>query len=283
MSATTSASSGRRYGIPPGVSSVGAHAFGPLRAAGSCATSGSRASARRAAAGPLGPTTAGGHSRRPRSVAVPGRGPSEGARAAADTGWDPRRPLPCAARDASARTPFAPSRAPGRSAAPRRDHHHRGTPRHVGDRRRAGAHGGRRLGLDVRGGRPLERGMCGVATCAKSATASPPSNPSRKACARCTARWRPMSPAGWRCGWTTGVSTCRDHFLNQIKYWGIRPSFGLRRGTRNQRGSPSAGIGRSRSKRSTAGSFRTSTTCARPSPISSSGTTRVGASRSSDT
>ena len=37
----------------------------------------------------------------------------------------------------------------------------------------------------------------------------------------------PTSPEGWRCGWTTAASTCQTHFLNQIRYWGIRPSFGF--------------------------------------------------------
>ena len=267
MSATTSASSGRRYGIHR-VCRVWERTRSALYARrASCATSGAGRApgAPRAAAGPLGPTTAGGHSRRPRSVAVPGRGPSEGARAAADTGWDPRRPLPCAARDASARTPFAPSRAPGRSAAPRRDHHHRGTPPHVGDRRRAGAHGGRRLGLDVRGGRPLERGMCGVARVQSRPPLRRPRTHRARPAPDVRARWRPRSPAGWRCGWTTGVSTCRTtSSIRSNTGASVRASASLR--NPKPMALQNAGIGRSRSKRSTAGSFRTSTTCARPSP-----------------
>ena len=40
---------------------------------------------------------------------------------------------------------------------------HLGARRHVGYRRRAGVHGGRRLGLDLRGGGPLERRVRGLA------------------------------------------------------------------------------------------------------------------------
>ena len=126
-------------GEPAGVSGLGALAVDPLRTAGAGAAPGAgRAGTARADAGPLGRTAAGGRSRGPRSLAVPGRGLSEGARAAADPGRDPCRPDPSDARDASARAALAPPRAPGRSAVPRRDHHHRGASRHVGDRRRAG-------------------------------------------------------------------------------------------------------------------------------------------------
>ena len=50
--------------------------------------------------------------------------------------------------------------------------------------------------------------------------------------------------------------------------------------SRKPTGSSSAGIARSRSKPSTAGSFDISPTCARPSPSSSNATTSAGASRS---
>ena len=62
------------------------------------------------------------------------------------------RPDAGAPRDASPRGALAPPRTPGRSEAPCRDHHHRGAPGDVGDRRRAGVHRGRRVGLDLRGG-----------------------------------------------------------------------------------------------------------------------------------
>ena len=30
---------------------------------------------------------------------------------------------------------------------------------------------------------------------------------------------------GWPCGWITAPSICRTHFTNQIKFWGIQPSY----------------------------------------------------------
>ena len=41
------------------------------------------------------------------------------------------------------------------------------------------------------------------------------------------ARWTPTSPVGWRFGWITGSQYLSDHFLKQIRYWGIHPSFGF--------------------------------------------------------
>ena len=136
----------------------------------------------------------------------------------------------------------------GDPAAPRRDHHHRGPSRHVGDRRRAGVHGRRRLGLDLRGGRPLERGVRRVGTCARSATGSPPSNPSRMAFASGTARWTPTSPAGWPCGWTMAANICRT--TSSIRS-GTGASVPASASSRNPKrtASRSGGTARSRSKR----------------------------------
>ena len=36
----------------------------------------------------------------------------------------------------------------------------------------------------------------------------------------------PTALEGWRCGWTT-AEYLSDHFLNQIRYWGMRPSYGF--------------------------------------------------------
>ena len=76
-----------------------------------------------------------------------------------------------------------------------------------------------------------------------------------------------------------GSQYLSDHFLNQLRYWGIHPSFGFVEEPETN-GVSSAGIARSRSKPSTAGSFETSPRCARPSPRSSNATTSAGASRS---
>ena len=75
-----------------------------------------------------------------------------------------------------------------------------------------------------------------------------------------------------------GSQYLADHFLNQIRYWGIRPSFGLSR-NRKPTAWRSGGIARSRSKRSTAVCFSTLRTSVPPWLSSSSSTTRAGGSR----
>ena len=62
-----------------------------------------------------------------------------------------------------------------------------------------------------------------------------------------------------------GSQYLSDHFLKQIRYWGIHPSFPR---NRKRTGWRSGGIVRSRSKRSTAESFRTSRPSAPPWPTS---------------
>ena len=37
----------------------------------------------------------------------------------------------------------------------------------------------------------------------------------------------PTALEGWRCGMDHGSQYLSDHFLNQIRYWGIRPSYGF--------------------------------------------------------
>ena len=76
-----------------------------------------------------------------------------------------------------------------------------------------------------------------------------------------------------------GSQYLSDHFLNQLRYWGIHPASASLK-SRKPTASSSAGIARSRSKPSTAGSFETSPTYARPSPTSSNATTSAGASKS---
>ena len=88
---------------------------------------------------------------------------SQGPRTASDPGWDPSRPHAGAARHAGARTALPAPRASGHREDSRREGHHPGAQRDVGDGRRARIHARRRVGLDLRGGRTLERGVCGVA------------------------------------------------------------------------------------------------------------------------
>ena len=97
----------------------------------------------------VGRDAAGGDSGRSRPLAVPGRGPSEGPRAAADLGRDPGRADAGAAGDAGAQAALPAPRPPGRRAGACRDDRHAGAERDVGHRRRAGLHVGRRVGLDL--------------------------------------------------------------------------------------------------------------------------------------
>ena len=71
-----------------------------------------------------------------------------------------------------------------------------------------------------------------------------------------------------------GSQYLSDHFLTQIRYWGIHPASALSR-NRKRTVWRSGGIARSRSKRSTAESFRTSRPSAPPWPTAWSGTTQT--------
>ena len=70
-----------------------------------------------------------------------------------------------------------------------------------------------------------------------------------------------------------------DHFLNQLRYWGIHPSFAFVEEPETN-GVVERWNRTLKEQRSTAGSLRTSPTCAPPSPRSSNATTSAGASRS---
>ena len=142
----------------------------------------------------------GGDSGRSRPLAVPGRGPSEGPRAAADLGRDPGRADAGAAGDAGAQAALPAPRPPGHRAGACRDDRHAGAERDVGHRRRAGLHVGRRMGLDLHSGRALERGVCGMArvqgwepVC--GARADRPGAPGAS-----MAPSTPTALEGWRCG-----------------------------------------------------------------------------------
>ena len=116
-------------------------------------------------------------------------------------------------------------------------------------------------------------------TCAKSGAASRHSIRLRKGSNVSMARWTPTSPVGWRFGWITVVSTCQTTSSSRSGIGGSTPASALSR-NRKRTVWRSGGIVRSRSKRSTAESFRTSRPSAPPWPTSWSGTTRPGVSRS---
>ena len=93
------------------------------------------------------------------------------------------------------------------------------------------------------------------------------------------ARSRRTWPAGWRYEWITAASIYRT--TSSISF-GTGASTPASPSLKSQKptGSSSAGIARSRSKPSTAGSFETSPRCARPSLRSWNATTSAGASKS---
>ena len=114
--------------------------------------------------------------------------------------------------------------------------------------------------------------------CARWGTVSRPSSRSRKDSGDTTARSRRKWPAGWRYGWITPASICRTTSSIRFGTGASTPASASLK-SRKPTASSSAGIARSRSKPSTAGSFETSPRCARPSPSSSNATTSAGASK----
>ena len=147
-----------------------------------------------------------------------------------------------------------------------------------GYRRRAGVHGGRWLGLDLRGSRPLERR---VRRLARVQGGEPFRGPRAG---------RARTPAALRLGrggrgprlalrMDHAASICRTTSSTSSATGASTPASASSK-SRKPTGSSSAGIARSRSKPSTAGSFEISPTCARPSPSSSNATTSAGASKS---
>ena len=99
--------------------------------------------------------------------------------------------------------------------------------------------------------------------CARWGAVLPPSSRSRKGSDDSTARSRRTWPAGWRYGWITAASICRTTSSISFATGASTPASPSLK-SRKPTGSSSAGIARSRSKPSTAGSFETSPRCAPP-------------------
>ena len=91
--------------------------------------------------------------------------------------------------------------------------------------------------------------------CARWGAALRPSSRSRKGSGDSTARSRRTWPAGWRCGWITAASICRTTSSISFGTGASTPASPSLKSPKPT-GSSSAGIARSRSKPSTAGSFR---------------------------
>ena len=90
--------------------------------------------------------------------------------------------------------------------------------------RRSGVHGGRRLGLDIHRHRAIGTPSASAGMCASEAKASPPFSRSPWGLLGCMPRPPPVRRGGWPCGWIT-AQYLSDHFTNQIKFWGIQPSY----------------------------------------------------------
>ena len=187
MSETYLRGDGPMFRHSAGVSGLGPLTLGALRAAGAgTPPAGRGAGAAGAAAEAIGRAAAGGDSDRSRSVPVPRLRPSQGPRTASDPGWDPSRPHAGAARHAGARTALPAPRASGRREDPRREGHHSGAQVMWGTDGVRVFTLDRRVGLDLRGSRTLERGVRGVAR----VQSRKPLRGTRSDCARArTALW----------------------------------------------------------------------------------------------
>ena len=150
-----------------------------------------------------------------------------------------------AARHADARTALPAPRASGRREDPRREGHHPGAQRDVGDGRRAGIHARRRVGLDLRGSRTLERGVRGVAR----VQSREPLRGTRSDCARArTALWLAGRRRRPRAGASDGSwqsSICQTTSSSRSGIGGSTPALALSR-NRKRTVWRSGGIVRSR-------------------------------------
>ena len=211
---------------PAGVSGLGALALGALRAAGAgTPPAGRGAGAAGAAAEAIGRAATGGDSDRSRSVPVPRRRPSQGPRPASDPGRDPSRPHAGAARHAGARTALPAPRASGRREDPRREDHHPGAQRDVGDGRRAGIHARRRVGLDLRS--EHWNAECVGGHVCKVGSRFAALDPIAQGLERLYGSLDADVARGLALRMDHGSQYLSDHFLKQIRYWGIHPSFGF--------------------------------------------------------
>ena len=98
--------------------------------------------------------------------------------------------------------------------------------RHVGHRRRAGVHRTGRLGLDLRGGGSLERRVLGGHVC-KVGSRFAALEPVAQGLGRLYGSVAADVARGLALRMDHGSQYLSDHFLNQLRYWGIHPSFGF--------------------------------------------------------
>ena len=174
----------------------------------------------------VGRDAAGGDSGRSRPLAVPGRGPSEGPRAAADLGRDPGRADAGAAGDAGAQAAL-PHR--GRQGAARV---HAGTIVTQAPNVMWGTDGVRVFTLDDGWGwifTAVEHwnAECGGWHVCKVGSRFAALEPIAQGLRRIYGALDADSARGLALRMDHGSQYLSDHFLNQIRYWGIRPSYGL--------------------------------------------------------
>ena len=208
MSATLSEATGRPYGIQR-VSGVGALALGALRPADTRAAAAQGEEPARRGPTPTvsGRDAAGGDSGRSRPLAVPGRGPSEGPRAAADLGRDPGRADAGAAGAAGAQAAL-PHR--GRQGTARV---HAGTIVTQAPNVMWGTDGVRVFTLTTGGAGSSQRSSTGTRSVwgwhvCKVGSRFAALEPIAQGLRRIYGASTPTALEGWRCGWTTAASTC---------------------------------------------------------------------------
>ena len=207
---------------PAGVSGLGALALGALRAAGA----GTPPAGRGAGAEAIGRAAAGGDSDRSRSVPVPRRRPSQGPRTASDPGRDPSRPHAGAARHAGARTRSPRTAGVGRREDPRREGHHPGAQRDVGDGRRAGIPLDDGWGWIFAAVEHWNAECVGWHVC-KAGSRFAALDPIAQGLERLYGSLDADVARGLALRMDHGSQYLSDHFLKQIRYWGIHPSFGF--------------------------------------------------------
>ena len=228
MSATTSAATGRCFGIQR-VCQVWERSRSALyaRRARAHHRLGAGPARRGSAAEAIGRAAAGGDSDRSRAVPVPRRRPSQGPRTASDPGRDPRRPHAGAARHAGARTALPAPRASGRREDPRREGHHPGAQRDAGGRTACGY--SRSIdgwGWIFAAVEHWNAECVGWHVC-KVGSRFAALDPIAQGLERLYGSLDADVARGLALRMDHGSQYLSDHFLKQIRYWGIHPSFGF--------------------------------------------------------
>ena len=223
----------------------------------------------------LGRGSAGGHRGRPGGIPLGGRGTPQGLGSASGLSWHPCFPQAGAPGDALRNNLLSPDRCRRRGGNPHVGEIITHAPNLMWGTDGVRVHGGRRLGLDIHRHRALERRVRRLACVQARRPLRRPSADLHGACeAVCLDLRRCGAGAGLADGSRLPVSV--DHFTNQIKFWGIQPSYAFvgPRPTASPRGS----IARSRTDHPWP-HLATSRSCGTPSAGSSNSTMPSGSWR----